>query len=200
MDAATQGVMILATFSLAHERVLEFLRWWMTRLPTGPRKVVDTLTSGAWAWIPGVALALVTNANLIDVFRVGSDQQPVFIAHYLHSVPDSGRSVIGCCLMGLTVTLGSSFWHDLAKGLIAARAQLGAPTATAPAAQATSTVVVATPVVTAPVVAPAEPPPVMSSQVVPPPVVPPPVSAPEVVAPVVVPARPEPTAIGGVPG
>lgn len=129
MDIVTQGFLIMAAFALAHERVLEFVRWFMARLPaSGPagrlRALLDALTAGPWAIVPGIALALGSNANLLDAFQLNADKNPIFFDHYLHGYPDSCREVVGCLLMGLSVTLGSSFWHDLAKGLIDARTRL----------------------------------------------------------------------------
>jgi hypothetical protein len=156
MNGATQGLLIMASFALAHERVLEFLRWWMGRLPPPIAKLIDTATHGGWAWIPGVALALASNANVIDVFRQDPAQpsQSLFFASYLHGLPNTGGAIVGCCVMGLAVTLGSSFWHDLAQGLIAMRGNLAVKAATPDAA-----VVVAGPAVVGPIVVPPAVPP-----------------------------------------
>lgn len=150
MNGATQGLLIMASFALAHERVLEFLRWWMGRLPPPIAKLIDTATHGGWAWIPGVALALASNANVIDVFRQDPAQpaQSLFFASYLHGLPNTGGAIVGCCVMGLAVTLGSSFWHDLAQGLIAMRGNLALKAMTPDAA-----VLVSGPAVVGPVVA-----------------------------------------------
>lgn len=157
MNGATQGLLIMTSFALAHERVLEFLRWWMGRLPPPIAKLIDTATHGGWAWIPGVALALATNANVIDVFRQDPAQptQSLFFATYLHGLPSTGGAIVGCCIMGLAVTLGSSFWHDLAQGLIAMRGNLALKAATPDAAVVVAGPAVVGPVVAGPVLVPA---------------------------------------------
>jgi hypothetical protein len=125
MQLAIQAAMIIATFSLAHERVIEFLRWWIDKIPwQATRDLLNTFTKGALACIPAIALSIITNANLLDTFRVDVGHQPLFFTEYLNGPPSDFKAVIGCCIMGLAVTLGSSFWHDLAKGLIEVRGRL----------------------------------------------------------------------------
>jgi len=125
METTIQAVMIIATFSLAHERFLEFVRWWIGKLPWPVvSNALDHATKGAWAWVPAIGLSIATNANLIDAFHVDSDHQPLFFTNYLGGLPADPRAIIGCCIMGLAVTLGSSFWHDFAKGLIEFRGKL----------------------------------------------------------------------------
>jgi hypothetical protein len=133
MDQAITGLMIVFSFSLAHERVLELARSLMVRLPTTMlrlRRVVDWLTRGAGAVLPACALAVATRASLLDAFIPGA-----FFAKYLDwSAPGVGgvpgapyglaRDLIGCLLMGLAVSFGSTFWHDLAKGLMDVRGRL----------------------------------------------------------------------------
>jgi hypothetical protein len=139
MDLAIQAIMIIGTFSLAHERVIELLRWGIGKLPSAIASLLDEVTKGPWAFVTGTALSLITNANALDAFHVDNDHQPLFFAHYLNGLPTDFRAVVGCCIMGLAVTLGSSFWHDLAKGLIEARERLR--DASVPAKQETSVAV-----------------------------------------------------------
>jgi hypothetical protein len=128
MDAATQGMTIIATFALAHERVIEFVRWLFSKqfVPVRVRDLFDRLTAGPLAVIPAIALAYFTNANLLLAFQPAKDGQasPFFTDYLNGALPTQGSAIIGCLLMGLAVTLGSSFWHDLAKGLIDVRARV----------------------------------------------------------------------------
>jgi hypothetical protein len=120
--------MIIATFSLVHERVVELLRWWIGKLPwQHARGALDVATKGAWAWVPGIALSIATNANLLDAFRLDDKHQPLLFATYFSGPPTDLRAIVGCCMMGLAVTLGSCFWHDLGKGLIEVRRRLKYP-------------------------------------------------------------------------
>lgn len=125
MDRALQAITIMATFSVAHERVIEFVRWWIDRVPWKlVSELIDNATKGAWAWLPSIALAVATNANAFDAFQVDAQNNAVFFTNYLSSVPHDAKAVLGCIIMGLAVTLGSSFWHDLSKGLTEVRGQL----------------------------------------------------------------------------
>lgn len=125
MDRALQAITIMATFSIAHERLIEFLRWWIPRIPSKiMSEVIDNATKGAWAWLPSIAFALVTDANVFDTFQVDAQNNTLFFAHYLNGLPQDGRAVLGCVIMGLAVTLGSGFWHDLSKGLMELRGKL----------------------------------------------------------------------------
>ena len=125
MELTIQAIMIIATFSLVHERVIELLRWWIDKLPwQHARDLLDTFTKGAWAWVPAIALSILTNANLLATFQLEADHQLVFLNDYLNGTPHTLKAVLGCCLMGLAVTLGSSFWHDVAKGLVEIRGRL----------------------------------------------------------------------------
>ncbi len=144
MDLAIQALTIIATFSIAHERVIELLRWGIGKLPPALSTALDRATSGAWAWLPAIGLSLGTHANLLDAFRVGEDRQTVFFTTYLSGIPTDLQAIVGCCLMGLAVTLGSSFWHDLAQGLIDVRGRLKDVTPAAPL-QVTAAVVVTPP-------------------------------------------------------
>lgn len=131
MDRAIQAALIIATFSLAHERFVEFLRWWISKLPSeGARNLLDALTKGAWAWLPAVGLSIATRANVLDAFQLdnGTPPQPLFFTNYLNynyeDVPFDTRHIVGCMVMGLAITLGSTFWHDLVKGLTDVRGLL----------------------------------------------------------------------------
>jgi len=125
MERALQAITIMATFSIAHERVIEFVRWWINKVPSKTlSEVIDHATKGAWAWLPSIAIAVATNANVFDTFQVDAQNNAVFFAHYLSGPPHDGKAVLGCVIMGLAVTLGSGFWHDLSKGLMELRGKL----------------------------------------------------------------------------
>jgi hypothetical protein len=125
MELTIQAILIIATFSVVHERVIEFLRWWIGKLPgQSVRDVLGTLTQGAWAWVPAIGLSIFTNANLLAAFQLDAEHQPMFFTDYLNGTPHTFKEVLGCCLMGLAVTLGSSVWHDAAKALIEVRGWL----------------------------------------------------------------------------
>jgi hypothetical protein len=126
VDQAITGLMIILSFSLAHERALELARSFMERVPTTMlrlRRVVDWLTRGPGAVLPACALALATGASLLDAFR-RDDGQVVFFQTYLSVWAWTPIGVVGYLLMGLAISFGSQFWHDLAKGLIDVRARL----------------------------------------------------------------------------
>lgn len=131
MDLAIQGIAIIAAFSVAHERVIELLRWLSEKLvPSVPiRNFISGLTAGPAAAVLGTALAFATNANLLNAFRivhVGDTTTVAFFETYMQGLPTTPADIAGCVLMGLAVTLGSAFWHDLAKALVDLRGSLQA--------------------------------------------------------------------------
>jgi hypothetical protein len=127
MDGAAQGMAIIAALSVALERVLELIRWLMDQPVAKPvRSLLDGLTAGRGAVIPALAMAILTNADLVYAFKMKHGELE-FFAHYLDGLPQ-GREVVGCVLMGLALTLGSQFWHDLVKGLTDVRQKVKAVT------------------------------------------------------------------------
>ncbi|HWU86743.1 MAG TPA: hypothetical protein VN253_05695 [Kofleriaceae bacterium] len=124
---------------MAFERILELGRWMMEQPWARPvRNILDGLTAGRGAVIPAVIFTCVTNANLIDAFKVETGanvgaaanigavaNQARFFDQFLHGYP-GGSEIVGCVLMGLALTLGSRFWHDLVKGMTDVRNKIKA--------------------------------------------------------------------------
>jgi hypothetical protein len=125
MEVTVQGMLVIAALAVAFERILELGRWVMEQpLASSIRPILDGVTAGRGSVIPAIALAYVTNANLFYAFQVqppaagepAAPAQLAFFSHYLQGYP-AGREVAGCVVMGLALTLGSRFWHDLVMGL-----------------------------------------------------------------------------------
>ena len=127
MDTAILGISIIALFSVAHERLLELVRWMAERLVRGVwlKAVIRGATAGPATGFVGIGLALCTNANLFDAFRHdAASGSALFFARYLNGFPEGTQAILGCVVIGLSVTLGAVFWHDLVKGLMDLRATL----------------------------------------------------------------------------
>ncbi len=133
---------VLAVFSMVHERVLEMLRVprerlaaWLEGKPgaspgwTRLKTALDALTIGSLNWVSGVALALVTHADLLAL--LGSRVEASRFADFymtderawsrLFDETTRGSQVVhlfGCVLMGFSTTVGSKFWHDALSGLM----------------------------------------------------------------------------------
>lgn len=128
MEMMIQSVVIIATIAAVHERAIELIR--STREKYFPVKTwptvtsaVDVVTTGEFNFVPALVLAFVTNANLLYLFPNG-EQRLTFFDHYLEWEPGyTLKRIVGLSMMGFAITLGSQFWHDLARGLIDLRAQ-----------------------------------------------------------------------------
>lgn len=134
MESALQGMVVVGALAAAFERLLELGRWLMDQPRARPfRNMLDGLTAGRGTVLPAIALAYLTNANLFSAFQVHvqgdghTDRvgQLVFFSHYLDGFPQ-GRAIAGCVVMGLAITLGSRFWHDLVMGLTDVRSKVKA--------------------------------------------------------------------------
>ena len=121
-----QAMLVIAAFAAANERIIESLRGLGDRIK---HPFPDIFTIGHLNWVPGVVVALVTQADALELFPVGG-AAPTFFANYLGplsrwgalwSAGGFGRHLAGCVMMGLSTTLGSQFWHDLAGRLVDAR-------------------------------------------------------------------------------
>jgi hypothetical protein len=128
MELLSQAAAVLGLFSVVHERLVELIRSAKPKLPLWAGKIIDLLTVGALGPFSGVALALVTRANLLALFK-GSAQHPAgtdaFFQDYMgtldwawFAVPEH---IIGCVLMGFSTSFGSAIWHDFSKSLLGIR-------------------------------------------------------------------------------
>jgi hypothetical protein len=128
VDLAITGLTIIVSFSVAHERALELARWVMDKLPPSSlwlRAAIDWLTRGPGAIVPACTLAVATHANLLDAFRQDGSTAAFFRTFMsAHTWPPTGSDVVGCLLMGLAVSYGAPFGHELLKGLMDLRGRL----------------------------------------------------------------------------
>lgn len=156
IERVITAFLIVATLAALHERVVETLWSFGNRVNPRPGRLqrgVATVKRGVTqrgTLIPGVLLAFAGNANLLSAVRyrcptsmgetcLASDQEPVFFSEYLYQSGawpwfEWGTGIhwaVGCFAMGAAVSLGSSFWHDLAFGLSDLRKQARDVTTTA---------------------------------------------------------------------
>jgi hypothetical protein len=128
----SQALLVIATFSAAHERAVEYVRHVAKRVGNlRLAGLIDEYTASGRNVIFGIALAVLTNADLLALFRVdaGHPMDSQFFAGYLRPFywpAGTLRGLMGCVLMGMTVTLGAKFWHDIAYGLVDLRSGMKA--------------------------------------------------------------------------
>jgi hypothetical protein len=143
MDTGIQALLVLMAFSTVHERLIELVRRTLLGrslrrgdrqaategllgafgLGATARTLVEGATVGPWSALVAIALAAVTRADLLFLFARGADgTQSKFFDAYLQYGYSAWQwdlpTATGVVLMGLSTTLGSKFWHDLAYGLM----------------------------------------------------------------------------------
>ena len=69
----------------------------------------------------GVLVALVMNANLFEILAIDSNgdfSKILTWQNYEWGLGNFIKTIIGCTLTGLFLSLGSKFWHDLVDLLL----------------------------------------------------------------------------------
>jgi hypothetical protein len=142
MEMIIQAATIIAAFAAVHERVLELMRNWLVKR----WKVLSEEQFDRRNMLFAVGLALVTHANLLELFTtVTRDGVPtlLFFEHYMawgevladwkgkansfDALPSGRllgnllRDALGCTLMGFATAFGAKFWHDAIKGIASFR-------------------------------------------------------------------------------
>ncbi|WP_257461585.1 hypothetical protein [Archangium lipolyticum] len=135
MEMIIQAAAVIAAFAAVHERVLELMRNWLVK----QWKVMSEDQFDRRNMLFAVGLALVTHANLLELFTpVTRDGAPtlLFFEHYMDwddvladwkarggIVSNVLRDALGCTLMGFATAFGAKFWHDAIKSIASFRQQ-----------------------------------------------------------------------------
>lgn len=137
LERVAEAFLVIATFAATYERVVELIRA-MPAKKQAASVWVDRLTTGALNVVPAVTLSLLTQADLLALFRnsrlrgeavdfFGLYLQPPLSVWRDMELGDYAHHLAGCVLMGFAITLGSQYWHDVGKGIIDLRNSLKRP-------------------------------------------------------------------------